>query len=74
MGGPAARATDETDAVEKQAERALTSAAKKLDNSLSVSHDVNELIAQATDVGNLAKIYHGQLAVFLVCSEGRNLT
>ncbi|KAG8881998.1 Serine/threonine-protein kinase tel1 [Tulasnella sp. 332] len=49
----------ETDAVEKQAERALTSVAKKLNNSLSVSHDVNELIAQATDINNLGKIYHG---------------
>ncbi|KAG8989610.1 Serine/threonine-protein kinase tel1 [Tulasnella sp. JGI-2019a] len=59
IGGAQGQPMTETDAVEKQAERALTSVAKKLNNSLSVSHDVNELIAQATDVGNLGKIYHG---------------
>lgn len=58
----------ETDAVEKQAERALTSVARKLNNTLSVSHDVNELIAQATDVNNLGKIYHGMFLVLCLRS------
>lgn len=49
----------ETDTVEKLAERALASVARKLDKSLSVSHDVQELISQATDPNNLGKIYFG---------------
>ncbi|KAG9022569.1 Serine/threonine-protein kinase tel1, partial [Tulasnella sp. UAMH 9824] len=47
----------EADTVEKLAERALASVARKLDKSLSVSHDVQELISQATDPNNLGKIY-----------------
>lgn len=41
------------------AERALGSVARKLDKSLSVECTVNELIAEATDVVNLATIYYG---------------
>lgn len=55
--------------MEKQAERALTSVARKLDKTLSVSHDVNELITQATDVNNLARIYHGTSEMMLVVKD-----
>ncbi|KAG8885210.1 Serine/threonine-protein kinase tel1 [Tulasnella sp. 403] len=59
----------ETDTVERQADRALASVAKKLDKTLSVSHDVNELIAQATDVSNLANIFHGMLLIWITVSS-----
>ena len=42
------------------ADRALSSVARKLDKSLSVEYTVNELIAEATDLPNLANIYHGE--------------
>ncbi|KAI6041258.1 hypothetical protein EDC04DRAFT_2670018 [Pisolithus marmoratus] len=41
------------------AERALRSVARKLDKSLSVEYTVNELIAEAKDIVNLATIYYG---------------
>ena len=41
------------------ADRALSSVARKLDKSLSVEYTVNELIAEATDLLNLANIFHG---------------
>lgn len=41
------------------AERALRSVARKLDKSLSVEYTVNELIAEAKDIVNLATIYQG---------------
>ncbi|KAH7890803.1 hypothetical protein F5I97DRAFT_1975119 [Phlebopus sp. FC_14] len=41
------------------ADRALNSVARKLDKSLSVEYTVNELIAEATDIVNLATIYQG---------------
>jgi len=44
---------------EEAADRALTSVARKLDKSLSVESTVNELIAEATDIQNLAVIFHG---------------
>ncbi|KAG8966808.1 Serine/threonine-protein kinase tel1 [Tulasnella sp. 419] len=49
----------ESDTVEEQADRALSSVAKKLEKKMSVSHVVNELIMTATDVGNLAKLFQG---------------
>ncbi|KAF9006181.1 kinase-like domain-containing protein [Cyathus striatus] len=44
---------------EEAADRALNSVSRKLDKSLSVETVVNELIAEATDLQNLATIYHG---------------
>ncbi|KAF5328889.1 hypothetical protein D9611_014266 [Ephemerocybe angulata] len=44
---------------EEAADRALTSVSRKLDKSLSVESTVNELIAEATDVQNLAVIFAG---------------
>ncbi|KAH9479387.1 Serine/threonine-protein kinase TEL1 [Psilocybe cubensis] len=44
---------------EEAADRALSSVARKLDKSLSVESTVNELVAEATDLQNLATIYHG---------------
>ncbi|TRM65491.1 hypothetical protein BD626DRAFT_567398 [Schizophyllum amplum] len=41
------------------ADRALNSVSRKLDGSLSVEFTVNELIAEATDMRNLATIYFG---------------
>ena len=48
------------------ADRALSSVARKLDKSLSVEYTVNELIAEATDILNLATIYHGLFHQFLM--------
>lgn len=45
---------------ESEADRALTVVAKKLSKTLSVGATVNELIQQATDVGNLAVLYAGE--------------
>lgn len=47
--------------VNEAADRALNSVARKLDKSLSVEYTVNELIAEATDIVNLATIYAGTL-------------
>lgn len=44
---------------EEAADRAVSGVVRKLDKSLSVEYTVNDLIAQATDVNNLAVIYHG---------------
>ncbi|KAJ2936959.1 hypothetical protein H1R20_g142, partial [Candolleomyces eurysporus] len=44
---------------EEAADRALSSVARKLDKSLSVESTVSGLIAEATDVQNLAVIFHG---------------
>ncbi|KAI6114823.1 hypothetical protein EDD16DRAFT_1801625 [Pisolithus croceorrhizus] len=44
---------------EEAAERALRSVARKLDKSLSVEYTVNELIAEAKDIVNLATIFPG---------------
>ncbi|KIJ20941.1 hypothetical protein PAXINDRAFT_125515 [Paxillus involutus ATCC 200175] len=45
--------------VNEAADRALNAVARKLDKSLSVEYTINELIAEATDIVNLATIYHG---------------
>ncbi|TDL15654.1 hypothetical protein BD410DRAFT_902474 [Rickenella mellea] len=44
---------------DEAADRALTGVARKLDRALSVEYTVNELIATATDVVNLANLYYG---------------
>ena len=41
------------------ADRALASVARKLNKTLSVEYTVNELIAEATDLVNLATIFRG---------------
>jgi len=45
---------------EEAADRALTSVARKLNKALSVEYTVNELIAEATDLTNLATLYFGE--------------
>jgi len=50
----------ESDKAEEQADRALGSVRQKLDKSLSVSHNVNDLISQATDPNNLSKLFQGE--------------
>lgn len=45
---------------DEAADRALSSVMRKLDKTLSVQFTVNELIAEATDVTNLAQMYHGE--------------
>ncbi|KAJ3555154.1 hypothetical protein NM688_g2731 [Phlebia brevispora] len=45
--------------VDEAADRALSSVVRKLDKGLSVQFTVNELIAEATDVVNLALLYYG---------------
>jgi serine-protein kinase ATM len=53
--------------VDEAADRALTTVARKLDKTLSVEFTVNELIAEATDVGNLAMMYMGEsLGLFIL--------
>lgn len=44
---------------DEAADRALAGVARKLDKALSVEYTVNELIAEATDIVNLANIYQG---------------
>ncbi|KAJ3557512.1 hypothetical protein NP233_g11720 [Leucocoprinus birnbaumii] len=44
---------------EEAADRALSSVARKLDKSLSVEYTVNQLIADATDPLNLARMFAG---------------
>jgi len=44
---------------EESADRALSSVSRKLDKALSVEYTVNELIAEATDLFNLASIFTG---------------
>lgn len=44
---------------EEAADRALSSVSRKLDKSLSVQCAVNELIAEAADVANLASMFTG---------------
>ena len=51
---------------EEAADRALSSVARKLDKSLSVEYTVNQLIAEATDPSNLAKIFTGEWFVVAV--------
>lgn len=45
---------------DEAADRALAGVAIKLDKALSVEYTVNELIAEATDIVNLATIYQGE--------------
>jgi serine-protein kinase ATM len=45
---------------DEAADRALSSVARKLDKTLSVEYTVNDLIAEATDVVNLANMFAGQ--------------
>jgi ataxia telangiectasia mutated family protein len=45
---------------EEAADRALTSVARKLNKALSVEYTVNELIAEATDLTNLATLWYGE--------------
>ena len=42
------------------ADRALSAVRRRLDKTLSVEYTVNELIAEATDPGNLAQMYYGR--------------
>ncbi|KIJ55813.1 hypothetical protein M422DRAFT_220613 [Sphaerobolus stellatus SS14] len=55
---------DETDilyfnTVDESADRAISGVRRKLDQSLSVEHTVNELITTAKDPGNMAMIFAG---------------
>ncbi|KAL1684061.1 hypothetical protein EV122DRAFT_200304 [Schizophyllum commune] len=52
----------------ESADRALMSVARKLDGSLSVEFTVNELIAEATDMQNLATIFCGEHQDLRCCS------
>ena len=51
--------------VDEAADRALSSVARKLDKAFSVEYTVNELIAEATDLTNLATIFYGKLLFVL---------
>ncbi|KZP09916.1 hypothetical protein FIBSPDRAFT_922456 [Athelia psychrophila] len=46
---------------DEAADRALSSVSRKLDKNLSVEYTVNELIAEATDIANLATIFPGKI-------------
>ena len=50
---------------DEAADRALSSVSRKLDKALSVEYTVNELVAEATDIANLATIYYG-ISFFLL--------
>jgi ataxia telangiectasia mutated family protein len=45
---------------EEAADRALSTVARKLDKALSVEYTVNQLISDATDSRNLARIFKGK--------------
>ena len=45
---------------DEAADRALSTVVRKLDKGLSVQFTVNELIAEATDLNNLALMYQGK--------------
>lgn len=45
---------------DESADRALSSVTRKLDKSLSVEYTVNQLIAEATDLVNLALMFVGE--------------
>jgi ataxia telangiectasia mutated family protein len=49
---------------DEAADRALSSVARKLDKSLSVESTVLELLAEATDITNLATIFYGTLSSY----------
>lgn len=44
------------------ADRALSAVRRRLDKTLSVEYTVNELVAEATDLENLAQMYYGRRA------------
>lgn len=50
---------------DEAAERALSAVRRKLDITMTVEYTVNELIAEATDLGNLATMFHGENLVLL---------
>lgn len=54
---------------DEAADRALSSVARKLDKALSVEYTVNELIAEATDLTNLATIFPGKHADDILSSK-----
>lgn len=45
---------------DEAADRAVTSVSRKLDKTLTVEFTVNELISEATDIDNLADMFHGE--------------
>ena len=46
---------------DEHADRALNAVSRKLDKSMTVEYTVNELIAEATDIKNLANMFAGTL-------------
>ena len=48
---------------DEAADRALSGVARKLDKSFSVEYTVNELIAEATDIKNLAVMFAGRFSL-----------
>lgn len=48
---------------DEAADRALNGVARKLNKALSVEYTVNELIAEATDVTNLALMFAGTCSI-----------
>ena len=58
-----------SDTTHEAANRALSTVARKLDKTLSVEYTVNELIAEATDVANLALMFAGACPVNLLPSS-----
>lgn len=44
----------------EHADRALSAVSRKLDKSMTVEYTINELIAEATDVNNLANMWAGE--------------
>ncbi|CAL1714616.1 unnamed protein product [Somion occarium] len=49
---------------DEAADRAVTSVSRKLDKTLTVEFTVNELISEATDIDNLADMFHGWQALW----------
>lgn len=51
---------------EEQADRALNAVSRKLDKSMTVEYVVNELIAEATDIKNVANMFAGKSSVIVL--------
>lgn len=57
---------------EEAADRALSAVARKLDKALSVQYTVNQLIRDATDSRNLARIFKGEFVTEFLLSLSLN--
>ena len=58
---------------EEQADRALNAVSRKLDKSMTVEYVVNELIAEATDIKNVANMFAGKSYLIILHRQNASL-